>query len=54
MSEFIFDEIYGSEAKRKKIMENKNFIYYRQMMKIKHNHIKNPSLYSQLYELPAY
>ena len=45
MSQFIFDEVYGTEAKKKKIMENSNFIYYRQMMKIKNNHIKNKSLY---------
>lgn len=41
MSEFIFDEIYGSEARRRKIMEGRGFIYYRQMMMIKNKHIKN-------------
>ncbi len=35
-------------------MENSNFLYYRQMMKIKNKHIKNPSLYEQLYTLPSY
>jgi hypothetical protein len=35
-------------------MENTNFLYYRQMMKIKNKHIANPSLYAQLYHLPTY
>ncbi len=35
-------------------MESNNFLYYRQMMKIKNKHVKNPSLYSQLYEPQKY
>lgn len=35
-------------------MENSNFLYYRQMMKIKSKHITNPSLYSQLYTIPSH
>lgn len=35
-------------------MESSNFLYYRQMMKIKSKHIANPSLYAHLYTISSY
>lgn len=50
MNQYIFDSLYGSEAKKLKFTQTTNFAYYQTLLKLKDRYAHNKTLYNNLFE----